>query len=186
MDKFRKFFGLKLGYLVFSITEQLSVTLQRKDTTVQEANKAALLSGRYLSQLRNEEEYGRFYEQIVQSSQGLTEGLYFDLFRQQYFQVLDIVTNEVSRRFDQQDLKTVVEMEKMLLSACDSKSDKDILIPQLVERIYEKDLQIMDKLMLQLKMIPELLGKHKELTGHTIKQVENFCVARFLHADMIR
>ena len=74
MDKCRKFFGIKLGYLVFSITEQLSVTLQRKDTTVQEANKAALLLGRYLSQLRNEEEYGRFYEQIVQSSQGLTEG----------------------------------------------------------------------------------------------------------------
>lgn len=60
MEKFRTFFGLKLGYLVFSITEQLSVTLQRKDTTVQEANEAALLSGRYLSQLRNEEEYGRF------------------------------------------------------------------------------------------------------------------------------
>lgn len=60
----------------------------------------------------------------------------------------------------------------MLLSACDSKSDKDILIPQLVERIYEKDLQ-MDKLLLQLKMIPELLGRHKELTGHTIKQVTN-------------
>ena len=58
-------------------------------------------------------------------------------------------------------------MEKMLLSACDSKSDKDILIPQLVERIYKKDLQIMDKLMLQLKMIPELWGKHKKLTGHT-------------------
>ena len=35
-----------------------------------------------------------------------------DLFRQQYFQVLDVVTNELSRRFDQQDLKTVVEMEK--------------------------------------------------------------------------
>ena len=60
----------------------------------------------------------------------------------------------------------------MLLSACDSKSDKEILIPQLVERIYEKDLQ-MDKLLLQLKMIPELLGRHKELTGHTIKQVTN-------------
>ena len=31
----------------------------------------------------------------------------------------------------------------------------------------------MDKLMLQLKMIPELLVWHKELTGHTIKQVTN-------------
>ena len=164
MKNVRTFFGLKLGYLVFSITEQLSVTLQRKDTAVQEANEDALLSGRYLSQLSNEEEYGRFYEQIVQSFQGVTEGPVLprkrkiprhvndgadphqyaipkDHFRQQCFQVLDVVTNELSRRFDQQDLKTVVEMEKMLLAACDSKSDKEILIPQLVERVYEKDLQ---------------------------------------------
>ena len=74
MKNVRTFFELKLGYLVFSITEQLSVTLQRKDTAVQEANEDALLSGRYLSQLSNEEEYGRFYEQIVQSFQGVTEG----------------------------------------------------------------------------------------------------------------
>ena len=57
----------------FSVTEQLSCTLQGKDTTIQEAKEAALLSGRYLRKLRCDEEYSKFYDQIVQSSQGLTD-----------------------------------------------------------------------------------------------------------------
>jgi len=52
MEKFSTYSGLKLGYLIFSVTEQLSCTLQGKDTTIQEAKEAALLSGRYLRKLR--------------------------------------------------------------------------------------------------------------------------------------
>ena len=37
MEKFSTFFGLKLSHLVFSGTEQLSISLQGKDTTVQES-----------------------------------------------------------------------------------------------------------------------------------------------------
>ena len=51
-----------------------------------------------------------------------------DCFRQQYFQSLDEVINELSRRFDQKDLKVVEEMEKLLFSACIS--DKEVLIPK--------------------------------------------------------
>ena len=35
MEKFDTFFGLKLSHLIFSGTEQLSLTLQGKDTTIQ-------------------------------------------------------------------------------------------------------------------------------------------------------
>ena len=37
--------------------------------------------------------------------------------RQQIFQALDEVTNELLRWFDQQDIKIVAEVEKMFLSA---------------------------------------------------------------------
>ena len=50
MEKFSTYFGLKLGYLVFSITEQLSCTLQGKNTTAQEAVEAANLSGKYIKE----------------------------------------------------------------------------------------------------------------------------------------
>ena len=62
MERFSTFFGLKLGYLVFSVTEHLSCTLQEKDTTVQEAIQAAALAKRHLRQIRSDKEYDRFYE----------------------------------------------------------------------------------------------------------------------------
>ena len=40
MDNFQTFWGLKLSYVIFSAAEQLSVSLQGKDTSVQEAQKS--------------------------------------------------------------------------------------------------------------------------------------------------
>ena len=37
MDKFSTYFGLELSNLVFSATEQLSITLQGTDTSLQQA-----------------------------------------------------------------------------------------------------------------------------------------------------
>ena len=37
MDKFGVYFGLKLSHMIFSVSEQLSVSLQRKDINAQEA-----------------------------------------------------------------------------------------------------------------------------------------------------
>ena len=44
IGKFSTFFGLKLAHLVFSASEQLSITLQNKDTTTQDANIAVNLA----------------------------------------------------------------------------------------------------------------------------------------------
>ena len=48
MEKFSMYFGLKLSYLVFVATEQLSLTLQGRDTTVQDATLASELAVSYL------------------------------------------------------------------------------------------------------------------------------------------
>ena len=53
-------FGLKLGYLLFGATEQLS--LQGKDTTLQEAITAANLAKNHYRQLRKEAEFNKVYE----------------------------------------------------------------------------------------------------------------------------
>lgn len=55
MEKISTFYGLKLGHLVFSVTERLSCTLQGKDTTIQEAVEAAKPTGSYLQRLRSDE-----------------------------------------------------------------------------------------------------------------------------------
>ena len=65
---FHSMFGLKLGYLLFGAAEQLSRTLQGKDTTLQEAiiaGAAANLAKNHYTRLRTEAEFNRFYESCV-------------------------------------------------------------------------------------------------------------------------
>lgn len=124
LEKFTTFFGLKLCFMVFSSTEQLSCTLQGKDTTIQEAKGAAMLAKSHLK--RQNDAFEKIYEFVVKESQDLMEEPVLPRkkkiprrtveesdcynhetphknFRQRYFEVLDVTSNEVSRRFDQKD-----------------------------------------------------------------------------------
>ena len=65
MEKFCTFFGLHLSHLVFSATEQLSLSLQDKDTTVQEAIQASNLALNYLESQRSDEAFNYFYERLT-------------------------------------------------------------------------------------------------------------------------
>lgn len=73
MEKFTTFFGLKLCLMVFSSTEQLSCTLQGKDTTIQEAKGAAMLAEAHLRRQRNDDAFDKFYEWVVTEAKELTE-----------------------------------------------------------------------------------------------------------------
>ena len=57
MEKYSTYLGLKLSHLNFAGTEQLSITLQGKDTTVQEATTAADLAVKYLEWQRTDEKF---------------------------------------------------------------------------------------------------------------------------------
>ena len=48
LDKYSSLYGLKLPQLIFSATEQLSSSLQYKDTTIQEAVAGANLAISFL------------------------------------------------------------------------------------------------------------------------------------------
>ena len=71
MEKFSAFFGLKLSHLIFSATEQLSITLQSRNTTMQEAVDSADLAIRFL-QSQRDDIFDRFYSRIVEDSKELT------------------------------------------------------------------------------------------------------------------
>ena len=64
--------------------------------------------------------------------------------------------------------KIVAAIEKMLLSA--AYCNKDIVIPGVVQETYQSDIQI-ETLKAQLKLIPDLIVRHKDLAGVTIKKV---------------
>ena len=67
--------GLKVSYLIFSATEQLSLTLQGHNTTMQEAVDSANLAVQFLIQSqRNEVVFvnDRFFSRIVEDFKELT------------------------------------------------------------------------------------------------------------------
>lgn len=72
MENFDTFFGLKLSYLLFSASEQLSINLQAKNFTVQEAVHGAKLLVSNLKSLRTDARYNAFYKEVIRTSQGLT------------------------------------------------------------------------------------------------------------------
>ena len=61
-----------MGLLIFAGTEQLSLSLQGKDTTVQESVNAAELAIKYLERQRQNASFEKFYSQTVQASKDLT------------------------------------------------------------------------------------------------------------------
>ena len=61
MERFTTFFGLKLSFLVFSATEQLSRTLQRSDITAQESSLAANAATTYLRRQPVQSSFEHFY-----------------------------------------------------------------------------------------------------------------------------
>ena len=114
MEKFSLFFGLKLSHLIFSAMEQLSISLQRKDTTIQESVQAAKLALNYLEEQRHDDKFDQFYAKVVKESENLTSepilprykkrprcldseepNHRFDdpkaLFHHQYFEAIDLV-----------------------------------------------------------------------------------------------
>ena len=127
MDKFASFFGLRMSLLVFSASEQLSLSLQGHDITAQQAMMAVNAMKRYLQRQRSEASFIAFYQTVLQEAQGLTQEPNLprqkqlprridqgapshqyaspqEYFRQQYFEVLDLLTSELTQRFDQPSL----------------------------------------------------------------------------------
>mgnify|MGYP001796483804 CR=1 FL=1 len=73
LSKFETLFGLELGFAIFSASEQLSRTLQGKDTTLQEAMSAVTLAKSHFRRLRTEAEFNRFYDSCITFSEGKTD-----------------------------------------------------------------------------------------------------------------
>ena len=61
MQKFSTYYALKLSRLAFSATEQLSLTLQGKYTTMQEAVQASKLAVNFLKRQRTDDAFDAFY-----------------------------------------------------------------------------------------------------------------------------
>ena len=188
MDKFSNFFGLKLSYLIFSATEQLSITLQGVDTTIQEAVSASALAVNYLQKQIEESAYNTFYDTVVLESKDLTADPVLPrqrrpprriddgsapytfpnpktFFKQMYNEALDIVITELKDWFHQtRGMPIALSIEKVLLDSANGVFLKEI--PDELH-IYNKDIQ-MDRLLIQLQILRDMIKTYNE-SQHAIK-----------------
>ena len=149
MDNFDTFFGLKLTYLIFSAAEQVSVNIQAKDITIQEAVRGAQLLRTHLSSMRNEAKFEDFYTEVLRESTNLTEEPILphqrkrprrldngaiphryetpkDRHHYMYLEVTELTAGEVERRFIQKDLSIVNEIESTLIECANGNTEKGI------------------------------------------------------------
>ena len=191
MDKFSTYFGLKLSKLVFSATEQLSIISQGTDTSLQQAVQAAKLAIAYMERQRSEAAYNLFYSHVLDKSKSLTDQLrlprqrklpkridsgstahQFDnpklYFKKQYFEVLDVITAELKHRFQQdRGMPIAALLEKTLLDA--AKGSFSVYPTEL--QLYCNDVNN-DRLITQLKMLPDLVRTYNEQNPATrIKEI---------------
>ncbi len=202
MEKFSTFFGLKLSHLVFGATEQLSLTLQYKGINAQEVSSAVSAAISFLERQRSDAAFDGFFNSTVIEAEAYTEeptlprkrklpkrlddgGPEYspspkDLFRQQYFEVLDLLVNELKRPFDQKAFSVLQYIEKLIVDSCNgatlepSSSFKDM---------YGADVNT-DRLAVQLAMLPDVvrtantdyqLGIRKVTSVNTVCEVYNTC-----------
>ena len=87
-----------------------------------------------------------------------------DYYRRQYFEVLDFIKEELSRRFDQKFLALPKAVEKLLLDSSQDSDETAISIPDIIVNAYSRDIDIA-KLKRQLPMLPDLIKSYKSAQG---------------------
>ena len=83
-----------------------------------------------------------------------------EYYRKIYFEVIDVVVNELVRRFDQASLKIPLAIERLLLQAANWDIPGSIEIDKDLLKFYERDLDAI-KLSRQLNMLPDLVKELK-------------------------
>ena len=135
--------------LIFSSAEQLSINLQATDISVQEAVHGAELFTAHLRSLRSEAKFDAFYNAIVSDSGSLTTQPTLsrqrkrpkqfddgssphayktprDRHRHMYFEVCELAAGEVERRFIQEDMRIINNIETSLIEYVNESNQSSI------------------------------------------------------------
>ena len=197
---------LKLAHLVFGATEQVSITLQHKEINAQEAITAVKSAQHFLERQRSDSAFNLFFDNVVTKAiatglqeptlprqrripkridDGSSNHVYSsakDFFRCQYFEVLDVLREELVSQFDRPTLSILKDIESLLVSSCNGRGTNTPSTD--LKTLYADNLN-MDLLTVQLSMLPSVIAagnsEHqlgiKEVTSvSTICDVFNTCI----------
>ena len=198
LEKFNTLFGLRLGHNLFGAAENVSLTLQRKNITIQDALTAIDTAKKYFKRVRSEEEFNQFYEKTVKLSDELNIGapelpsqrrrtaryesgssahVYMtakSYFRHLYYEACDLLTGELERRFENRHVYEVLSLEHTLVRAANGDNFHADL-KKFGESDFGKDIDLSDL----TKQLPFLCDVIKKATPSVKKvtSVNTICEA---------
>lgn len=204
LEKFDTLFGLKLGHLLFSASEETSRVLQAKDTSLQEAKAAVSATQSFYKRQRKVEAFDKFYQATVALGETLQIGSpklpryrkppqrfndgsqphQFsepkDYFRQQYFASCDLLFGELTDRFDQKEfMQPVLALESLLLKSANGEDFGEEL-QSVQESVYQTDFDFA-KLKKQLGVLVDVI--HEALPEvRQVTSIRTICEAMTRHA----
>ena len=161
MQKFEFLYGVMLGQLILSHSDNLSRTLQKSDISAAEGQQVAELVVRTLQQLRTDDNYHLFWQKVSKHADhfGLPEAQLprrrkvpkqydtaqsesdhpttpHDHYKYIYFEALDLI-NCIKRRFDQPGYRTYCQLQELLFKAAKGEPYQSEL--DFVRTFYEGD-----------------------------------------------
>ncbi|CAF4869564.1 unnamed protein product, partial [Rotaria socialis] len=193
MNKFYFFFGLKLGYLLFSATEKLSRIIQSSSCCSQDVLSSAESVILYFERIRDDINFKSFYTKVLKESKSLTDKLilarqrrppkryqsssdsvefssYEEFYRQQYMKSLGIVVNMLQNRFTQKNFKLLCNFEKFILYAENNSLDDSNDYFQSIMDFYYGDIDV-EKLKVEALMIVDFYQSVIKTNQMNIKQI---------------
>ena len=145
LESFDVLFGIMLGEKFFGLTDSLSQSLQGKKVTAYDAKAASDVVCRKIMKMRADTEFDTFWHnatakahelqlsdptlprvrrpprQIDSGSSPSTFSSPKDYFRKIYYEFLDRINGEISKRFDQNNFHLYLKAEQLLLKAASGK-----------------------------------------------------------------
>ncbi|XP_064417257.1 zinc finger MYM-type protein 1-like [Latimeria chalumnae] len=191
MTCFDLFLGLKVSFKIFSAAEEVARVLQSKDITLETVNSTVEMLRTHLTKMRGSEQFHTIFEDAQQTGTGLIEAPAIprrrraphhyddgiephqwttpeDYFRSQFFELIDLLTTVINRRFDQPTLLLLMSIEKILITAINGLPCSQI--PEKIVDTYSGNIAF-DRLLIQLAMLPDLLKTHNKSSTMCITNV---------------
>ena len=178
MGTFRFLFGLILSEMILRHTDKLSQSLQNPKLSSTEGYKIAMLTVKTLQSLRTDVNFGLLWDktELMRVKWNVEEAVLprkrkmprrfelgtgeasfhttaSDLYRQVYFEAIDLAVSSIEQRFEQPGYKVYSKVEQLLLKACAGENYHDEIT--FVCEFYGDDLDKCD-LESQLKVLRTL------------------------------
>lgn len=187
-------FGLKLGHLLFSASEDTSCVLQSKDLSLQEAISSVRVTQSFFTRQRNDEPFNRFYDNAVKLARDLKIGsptlpryrqpsrhldsgsqahqfqTLKDYFRQQYFAACDLLILELTDRLIRKNSCVLCKLLRYIAIEVSKWENHCKELQDIRESVYEVDLDV-HKLSRQLGVLVDVV--HEALPN--VKEVTSVC-----------